>query len=430
MASLFTKNQVFYVRFRHAGSQFKRSLETKDEAFAQYRLTQIKTFLEGIKRGHEIVPAEVAPGPFIVSLGNVKLEVQSPPPTPNPGPGSDVDITIPDVLEDYLKYRSRKNSDGYVYTQRCHFSRFSQYLNQPSVHSLTSITGVMLEDFLWDALSDLQASSRRGYRATLKPFFKWLEDRGFIEGSPAAALASIPDDSDQAEFWSTDQIESHAREHGLDDHMMREQWKRVYFDKDEIHDIIDTVRERSASPVSVLLHAIPAYTGCRRGEILRLRHEDINKEHQLITFTSRKQSRKQRETRRIMPIMDDLQSILDDCLPAIRDECAAFECSDYVLRHPGNGKQINGDRSYSLLRQPLRGTKWQVPGKNEWFKVLFHNYRHSFISNLACDGTDQRFIDKWVGHTTEKMSRLYRHFFPSAQREAINVLSRAKNDGN
>ena len=47
----------------------------------------------------------------------------------------------------------------------------------------------------------------------------------------------------------------------------------------------------------------------------------------------------------------------------------------------------------------------------------------SFASNLAVQGVDQRFIDKWMGHQTEEMRRRYQHLFPRKPSESIRRLS-------
>jgi integrase len=71
----------------------------------------------------------------------------------------------------------------------------------------------------------------------------------------------------------------------------------------------------------------------------------------------------------------------------------------------------------------MRGTDWCLDGAKNWFKVTYHTYRHSFASNLAVRGVDQRVIDEWMGHSTEAMRRRYRHLFPSARRAAITSFS-------
>ena len=64
------------------------------------------------------------------------------------------------------------------------------------------------------------------------------------------------------------------------------------------------------------------------------------------------------------------------------------------------------------FHRTLAGTKWE---KLSGLHVL----RHSFVSNCAAAGVDQRLIDSWVGHTTEEMRRRYRHLIPSVEKKAM-----------
>ena len=59
------------------------------------------------------------------------------------------------------------------------------------------------------------------------------------------------------------------------------------------------------------------------------------------------------------------------------------------------------------------------------FKINFNRYRHSFASNLAAAGVDQRVIDEFMGHQTEPMRKRYRHLFPKTRRSAIESFSLA-----
>jgi integrase len=61
--------------------------------------------------------------------------------------------------------------------------------------------------------------------------------------------------------------------------------------------------------------------------------------------------------------------------------------------------------------------------ESKW-KVLkgWHVLRHSFISACASARVDQRFIDDWVGHSTEQQRKRYRHLYPSTQEEAIAAV--------
>jgi integrase len=64
------------------------------------------------------------------------------------------------------------------------------------------------------------------------------------------------------------------------------------------------------------------------------------------------------------------------------------------------------------FKQTLKGSKWDVVRG-------FHVFRHSFASNLAGAGVDQRVIDGFMGHQTEEMRKRYRHLFPKKREEAF-----------
>jgi site-specific recombinase XerD len=51
--------------------------------------------------------------------------------------------------------------------------------------------------------------------------------------------------------------------------------------------------------------------------------------------------------------------------------------------------------------------------------IDYHVLRHSFASNLAAAGTEQRVIDELMGHTTEEMRKRYRHLFPEQKDAAV-----------
>jgi integrase len=133
---------------------------------------------------------------------------------------------------------------------------------------------------------------------------------------------------------------------------------------------------------------------------------------------SRKQSRRRTEVvRRI------------DLHPELRRELLAWRPrrpkGQYVLCDATTLESIEKNRANRCFWQPLRGTTWCLDSKRNWFKLGFHTYRHSFASNLASKGVDQRVIDEFLGHTTEAMRKRYRHLFPKDRRSAIESFSLA-----
>jgi len=60
---------------------------------------------------------------------------------------------------------------------------------------------------------------------------------------------------------------------------------------------------------------------------------------------------------------------------------------------------------------------------SRWAKIRgFHVFRHSFASNLATAGVDQRVIDEFMGHQTDEMRCRYRHLLPETKKAAIAKL--------
>src|SRR5206468_11170127 len=67
------------------------------------------------------------------------------------------------------------------------------------------------------------------------------------------------------------------------------------------------------------------------------------------------------------------------------------------------------------FKRTLQDSKWRV--LRGW-----HVFRHSFVSNCAAAGVDQRVIDEWVGHQTDEQRKRYRHLLPSRQQQAIKAV--------
>ena len=76
---------------------------------------------------------------------------------------------------------------------------------------------------------------------------------------------------------------------------------------------------------------------------------------------------------------------------------------------------LTRDETHDHFERTLRGSKWAV--LKGW-----HVLRHSFASNCAARGVDQRLIDAWMGHQTEEMKKRYRHIIPSTEADAIRSV--------
>jgi len=160
--------------------------------------------------------------------------------------------------------------------------------------------------------------------------------------------------------------------------------------------------------------ATAAYTGARRSELLRLRIADIDFGRKTILVSERKRVRGRTSTRRV-PLSPKLKPILKEWLAIHPGGQMLFMQGVDVFRSKSDRSEptpVTPDEAHDHLQRTLASGKWKV--LKGW-----HVFRHSFVSNCAAKGVDQRLIQAWAGHQTEAMSARYRHLFPDQQQAAI-----------
>ena len=148
--------------------------------------------------------------------------------------------------------------------------------------------------------------------------------------------------------------------------------------------------------------------------MIRSRLADFDDES--VVIRERKRSKTQHTVRRV-----SLSPVLKDVM---REWFKVHPGGPYTFAMPKvahskakrtSAKPITRDEAHDYLKRVLANSKWD---KLRGWHVL----RHSFISNCAQKGIDQRIIDSFVGHTTEEMRKRYTHLFPSARKAAIEAV--------
>jgi len=163
---------------------------------------------------------------------------------------------------------------------------------------------------------------------------------------------------------------------------------------------------------------IAAHTGARRSEIIRSEIDDIDLTGGMIVIREQKRVRG-RLTTRSVPLSPRLAEALDA----------------WLSQHPGGRQtfrkpelQATSDRNQNPMTKAITVDEANHHFKatlldSRWDKLRgWHVLRHSFCSNCAAQGIDQRLINGWVGHQTEEMVRRYRHLIPGQQQEAIRAV--------
>ena len=407
MASLGKKGDLYIARFRYQGQEYKRSLKTTRLEDARGAMKGVERAIHGLTTGMIQIPAGVDAGDFIVSGGTLNAMNR---------PRRKVD-SLSALVQEYLGAQSHKAASS-VYTEGIHLRNLLRHLGARSDGPADKIVHRDLDQYLQARLKVRSSSTVHKERDTLRTLFSWLVANGYLDSSPASSLGPIKGEVELAPFRTISEIEAIMSRGGLSDAEILKLWDCLYLTPAEIADLLQTIRERSDTDYGFLLHALPAYTGMRRGEVLRLRWSDVESSQGYIIARSLKQSRRAVETKRRIELHPELDVILSEWRK--QRPKGQFVLCDADCLDP-----LGLDHANRVFWSPMRGTAWCLNSKRNLFKVGFHSYRHSFASNLAAAGVDQRVIDEFMGHTTEAMRRRYRHLFPHVKQSAITSFSLA-----
>ena len=409
MANLGRKGGIFHVRFRFRGREYKKSLKTRDEGAAKAACHLIELTVHRLLTGQAQLPPDVDPGDFIVSGGTLLRP-------PDPPARSAALPSTKALAEEYGESQRPLLAPSYHSSQLMHLRHLVRHLGGRADGPCDQVTFRDLDGYLRKRLAERHANTVERERITLLQFYKWAVRHGYLARSPAAGLERIKGGEDRPPFRTVAEVHKVIQRGGLSGEEALALWECLYLSPQEIAGLLATARANTRVDYSYLLHAIPAYTGMRRGEVLRLRWIEVDLDEGYVYARSRKQSRRKKETARRI-----------DLHPELKRELLAWRQQrprgQYVIGEKEAPGPISNDRANRCFWQPMRHTGWCLDNARDWFKVGFHSYRHSFASNLAAAGVDQRVIDEWMGHQTEAMRRRYRHLFPKNRRSAIESFT-------
>jgi integrase len=408
MANLGQKNGVYHIRFRFHGKEYKKSLKTSDADSAAAARRSVELTIHRLITGLVLVPNDVDLGDFILSGGTLQQPRKAVKERNLPSTNQ--------LIGEYLQSQQPFLAKSSHSTLAMHLRHLSRHLGERADASCDCVTHRDLDGFQQTRLAERDPVTVDKERVTIRQLYKWAVTQGYLNASPAATLSPIKGGEDRPPFRTLAEIARIIERGGLTKEEILELWECLYLSPPEIAGLLATVHANAREDFAYLLHAVPAYTGMRRGEVLRLRWLEVDFEEDYLVARSRKQSRRRTEVvRRI------------DLHPELRQELLAWRQSrpkgQYVICDTKTLEPIEKNRANRCFWQPLRGTTWCLDSKRNWFKIGFHTYRHSFASNLAAAGVDQRVIDEFMGHTTEAMRKRYRHLFPKDRRSAIESFS-------
>ncbi len=405
MAWLDERNGRYHLCFRFGGTKYKKSLKTGNKKQANQLLARVEENIALVERGRLSIPDEADVATFLLSDGKMANK-----PAPKSAPTAPQ--TIGEVFEEYENDLPAGSLEANsLYTARIHMRHIEREIGKNT--RLPDLTRSHLQAYINNRLK--QAGQREGTvtpttirkeLATLSSIWAFAASKNYVAGPfPNRPKLNFPKTAEKPRFQTWAEIERKIEHGGLEERQQEELWDALFLTLPEIQELMEHIREFARHEFLIPMVMMAAHTGARRSELLRSEISDIDFHANTLTIREKKRVRGTFTTRNV-PLSEQLR----DCLAA------------WLNIHPGGqhtfcfkGKPLSVNQARDHFNRTLAGSKWSVVRG-------YHVLRHSFASNAAAQGVDQRIINSWMGHQTEAMVRRYRHLLPNQQQAAIESI--------
>ena len=156
--------------------------------------------------------------------------------------------------------------------------------------------------------------------------------------------------------------------------------------KEEIKLILNALRNIKHKAMLSLIYSC----GLRRSELLNLKLADIDSRRGLIIIRLAKGKKD-----RIVPLSEKILELL-------RAYYLAYKPKEWLFEGQGTGDQYSENSLANVLKQALIKSNIQKP-------VTLHWLRHSYATHLLENGTDLRYIQEILGHSSSRTTEIYTH---------------------
>lgn len=166
----------------------------------------------------------------------------------------------------------------------------------------------------------------------------------------------------------------------------RERKLPAVLSKEEVKQILEAPTNLKHKVMLSLIYAC----GLRRGEMLRLTPADILSDRKLLHI---KQSKGKKD--RIVPLSDRL-------LDMLRAYYKTYKPKMWLFEGQAEGEPYSEKSLESVLKQSVYKARITKP-------VTLHWLRHSYATHLLESGTDLRYIQELLGHSSSRTTEIYTH---------------------
>lgn len=398
MASLEQRGTRFRVIFRLGGQKHSVCVKAAERKDAEACLVRLEENLRLVERGRLAVPDGADVGLFLMSDGRLEKKVSVVRP-----------VRLAEMFE---TYRTEFTAGAKEVITRAmediHLNHLARLIGGET--PVASITAGTVQQFV-DARSrelhrghPVKPKTVRKAVATLRFVWNWAQRRGQVPTKFPEVELAFSKEKQSEPFRTYDQIQTILARGGVEKRRERELWDGLFLDPAQVIEVLAHVRRKTSARYLYPFLVTAAYTGARRAELFRARVEDFDFEGKLVLLREKKRSR-DTETFRTVDMSPRVEAVMREYFAGVHPG-GAFAFSS------AKDRMLTDGQTWKAFRTGVKGSKWHVLRG-------YHAFRHSFASNLAAAGVDQRVIDELMGHTTVEMQKRYRHLFPDQRRAAI-----------
>ncbi|MCT4594213.1 MAG: tyrosine-type recombinase/integrase [Anaeromicrobium sp.] len=169
----------------------------------------------------------------------------------------------------------------------------------------------------------------------------------------------------------------------------------------EVIDILNSVENKKHKAILFVIYS----AGLRLGEVIRLKVDDIDSNRIMIHIKQGK-GRKDRYT-----------LLSDKTLKILREYAKEYRPKDWLFPGGNEGEHLHERSVQKVFKRACEKAKIK---KN----ATVHTLRHSFATHLLEGGTDLRYIQELLGHSSSKTTEIYTHVSKKSIRKIESPLDR------
>jgi integrase len=194
--------------------------------------------------------------------------------------------------------------------------------------------------------------------------------------------------------------------------MLEENNRRLrYLSKDECQALINACDPHLKPIVIMALN-----TGMRRGEILSLKWDNVDRENGFILLDHTKNGE-----RREIPINATLRTTLEELFKGTAKKPRRIDVP-YVFYRMASDDSTGQSTQTGKAFQRIDRSFMSACKRAKVRDFHFHDLRHTFASQLVMAGIDLTTVKELLGHKTLTMTLRYAHLAPAHKVKAVDIL--------